>query len=66
MLVEDAVVISESAAEDLKMKEEFEFPKIYTGAEKSGYNKNFKMLHDAANYWANKAREERSEKKKED
>ena len=66
MLVEDAVVISESAAKDLKMKEEFEFPKIYTGAEKSGYNKNFKMLHDAANYWANKAREERSEKKKED
>jgi hypothetical protein len=66
MLVEDAVVISESAAEDLKMKEEFEFPKIYTGAEKSGYNKNLKMLHDAANYWANKAREERFEKKKED
>lgn len=66
MLVEDAVVISESAAEDLKMKEEFEFPKIYTGAEKSGYNKNLKLIHDAANYWMNKAREERSEKKKEE
>lgn len=66
MLVEDAVVISESAAKDLKMKEEFEFPHIYTGAEKSGYSKIPKLLHDARNYWANKAREERFEKKKEE
>lgn len=65
-LVEDAVVISESAA-GVKLTQPINdvdavLPPIMTGLEGGGYNKNLKLIHDAANYWGNKAKEERKEK----
>lgn len=65
-LVEDAVVISESAA-GIKLTQPINdvdavLPPIMTGLEGKGYNKNLKLIHDAANYWGNKAKEERKEK----
>lgn len=65
-LVEDAVVISESAA-GVKLTQPINdvdvvLPPIMTGLEGKGYNKNLKLIHDAANYWSNKAKEERKEK----
>lgn len=74
MLVEDAVVISESAAgikpgssindvdAVINDTEVFPFP-IMTGLEGNGYNENLKLIHDAANYWGNKAKEERKEER---
>ena len=64
-LVEDAVVISESAA-GVKASQPINdvdavLPPIITGLEGKGYNKNLKLIHDAANYWSNKAKEERKE-----
>ena len=64
-LVEDAVVISESAA-GVKASQPINdvdavLPPIMTGLEGKGYNKNLKLIHDAANYWSNKAKEERKE-----
>jgi hypothetical protein len=61
-LVEDAVVISESAA-GVKLTQPINdvdtvLPPIITGLEGKGYNKNLKLIHDAANYWGNKAKEE--------
>lgn len=61
-LVEDAVVISESAA-GVKLTQPINdvdavLPPIMTGLEGKGYNKNLKLIHDAANYWGNKAKEE--------
>lgn len=65
-LVEDAVVISESAA-GVKLTQPINdvdavLPPIMTGLEGKGYNKNLKLIHDAANYWNKKAKEERKEK----
>jgi hypothetical protein len=62
-LVEDAVVISESAA-GVKLTKPINdanavLPPIMTGLEGKGYNKNLKLIHDAANYWGKKAKEER-------
>jgi hypothetical protein len=64
-LVEDAVVISESAA-GVKTSQPINdvdavLPPIMTGLEGKGYNKNLKLIHDAANYWGKKAKEERKE-----
>jgi hypothetical protein len=62
-LVEDAVVISESAAgvkltQPINDVDAVPLP-IMTGLEGKGYNKNLKLIHDAANYWGRKAKEER-------
>lgn len=61
-LVEDAVVISESAA-GVKAPQPINdanavLPPIMTGLEGKGYNKNLKLIHEAGNYWGKKAREE--------
>lgn len=65
-LVEDAVVISESVVgksiASINDVEAIPFP-IITGFEENGYNKNLKLIHDAANYWGRKAKEERKEKR---
>ena len=62
-LVEDAVVISESAAgvkltQPINDVDAVQFP-VMTGLEGKGHNKNLKLIHDAANYWGSKAKEER-------
>lgn len=62
-LVEDAVVISESAAgvktsKSINDVDAVPLP-IMTGLEEGSYNKNLKLIHDAANYWGGKAKEER-------
>ena len=59
MISESAVGKSITSINDV---EAVPFP-IITGFEENGYNKNLKLIHDAANYWGRKAKEERKEKR---